>query len=91
MQNMSYNNAHPHFHPDLTGNALQVYARGYSITLIKFYNDYNSFIFAGIFYMHQVQLIIMLRQPSQQYEMHMIITTKTKHIKIFSSLKYKSP
>ena len=29
--NMSCNNAHPHFHPDVTGNALRIYARGYGI------------------------------------------------------------
>ena len=28
---MAHNNAHPHFHPDLTGNALRVYAWGYGI------------------------------------------------------------
>ena len=28
---MALNNAHPDFHPDLTGNALHVYARGYGI------------------------------------------------------------
>ena len=29
MWNMALNNAHPHFHPNLTGNALRVYAQGY--------------------------------------------------------------
>ena len=40
MQNMALNNAHPHFHPDLTGNALRVYARGYGI----FLQIYDQFI-----------------------------------------------
>ena len=27
----SWNNAHPHFHPDLAGNQVHIYARGYSM------------------------------------------------------------
>ncbi len=29
---MLQNNAHPHFHFDVAGNALRIYAREYSIT-----------------------------------------------------------
>ena len=38
---MAHDDAHPHFHPDLTGNALHVYVRGSQDTVVTTHHNYT--------------------------------------------------
>ena len=49
MQNIDRNNAHPHFHPHLTGNALRVYMRGYGISIGQVMGDESQKLAACLF------------------------------------------
>ena len=54
---MSRNNAHLHFHPDLTGNALRIYARGYSIRNTNHYIAKNHGEFQSLETSHSFLLV----------------------------------